>query len=409
VPVAIDQAATEELMNRMHIRRALAALCLAAPLSIAMTAAPASASGSTRWVDRDGHAGPNSCGGSATASKTIQKAVTASGPNDTVKVCPGTYVERVRISGNRHGLTLMSVTSHAAIIKAKADATFNTIVLLKITSVDNVTVKDFSIRPLRANSHDSCDDGDGITVSASANVSIQDNQIKPAGSGPFCGLFRAITATAGTTGTIHANDITDYLDGGIVMSGAGTNLSVTSNTITYAQVGLDPAGGAAIGLSGSAKGSVTGNTITGPASGPGSPSQPAAGVQLDGSGSGVNVKDNTIAGMAANIEIDSATGGTISGNTISGGQTSLDMQAAKNITVTGNTAHDATVYGIYLADAATGNNVHDNDFTTSKNFKLADCKGQSSTVVSVGSNNSFEDNKGDKSNPAAICAGRPPG
>jgi len=37
--------------------------------------------------------------------------VTASGPNDTVKVCPGTYTERVQIIGSAHdGLRLESLT-----------------------------------------------------------------------------------------------------------------------------------------------------------------------------------------------------------------------------------------------------------------------------------------------------------
>jgi len=184
-------------MSRLHLRRTLAphiaALFVIAPLAVAIVAAPASASGTTRWVDKDGHAGPSACSGSATAKTTIQKAINASAANDTVKVCPGTYVEKVTISGARTGLTLQSTTNHAAIIKAPDDATFNTITLVKITSVSGVTVKGFSIQPLRdENSHSYCDDANGIVATGSKSLTISKNEIKPSGNGPFCGVFTGI-------------------------------------------------------------------------------------------------------------------------------------------------------------------------------------------------------------------------
>src|SRR5262249_25452454 len=111
----------------------------------------------------------------------------------------------------------------------------------------------------------------------------------------------------------------------------------------------------------------------------------------------------------AGIELTHASGGSITNNKMTGGQTSLDMQNADNLTVSGNVAHSATVYGFYIANAATGDNVHDNDFRTTSNFNLKDCKGESSTVVSVGSGNQFDSNEGNTSSPAALCAGRPPG
>src|SRR5438105_7536447 len=49
---------------------------------------------------------------------TIQSAVNASGPNDSVKVCPGTYTEQVVIMGHQHdGLRLESVNPLAATIQ----------------------------------------------------------------------------------------------------------------------------------------------------------------------------------------------------------------------------------------------------------------------------------------------------
>jgi parallel beta-helix repeat protein len=395
-------------VNRFRTYRAVGSVVLLATLAAALAPAPVSASGTTRWVDDDGKAGPSSCSGSATAKTRIQKAINASGANDTIKVCPGTYTEKPSISGARDGLTLTSVTSHAAIIKAKDVATYDTIVLVQVTDVDNVTIKGFSIRPLRADSSGYCDIGDGIDVSGSKNVSIKGNEIRPAGNGPFCGVFSGVSATAGTTGTIKHNVITDYHENGIHLGGNGTNMTVSKNTVTFAQVGLDPAGGAAIRVDTGAKGSITGNTITGPATG-GTAPQPAAGVELNSSASGTNITDNTIARMAADIKVNGASGGTISGNTMTGGQAGLDLLDGDDMTVTDNTSAKATVSGFAIGNGSTGDNVHDNDFRTNKNGNLLfDCKGESSLVVSVGSGNTFDANLGDTSKPAALCTDRVP-
>jgi hypothetical protein len=399
-----------EVIDRIHVRRSVApyvaGLFLIAPLAIALSAAPVSASGTTRWVDKDGHAGPGACSGTATAHKKIQPTITASAANDTIRVCPGTYVEKLTISGARQGLTLVSTTDHAAIVKAPSDATFNTIVLIKVTSVDNVTIKGFSVQPLRANSHDSCDDGDGIDVSGSKGVTVTKNEIKPSGNGPFCGVFTAISATGGTTGTISSNTVTDYIDSGIRLRGAGTSLTVTGNTVTFAQVGLSTAGGAAILLDTSAKGTIASNTINGPAAGAGNPPQPAAGIQLDGSASGVTVTGNAIARMAADIDLLNATGGSVTGNTMNGGQVGLDMEGANGVAVSGNVSHAAIGAGFGILNPSKNNNVHDNDFRTDANFALADCRGQSAVVVSVASGNVFNNNLGNSSNPAVLCDGR---
>src|SRR5205814_5915871 len=53
----------------------------------------------------------------ATPYTTIQAGVDASGPGDTVKVCPGTYQEQVRIISHSHdGLKLESVRPLQAVI-----------------------------------------------------------------------------------------------------------------------------------------------------------------------------------------------------------------------------------------------------------------------------------------------------
>ncbi len=71
-------------------------------------------SGTTFWVDNT----PLDGDCPQATFTTIQAAVNASGPNDTIKICPGTYTEQVQIVGHIHdGLRLESLTPLAAAIQ----------------------------------------------------------------------------------------------------------------------------------------------------------------------------------------------------------------------------------------------------------------------------------------------------
>jgi polygalacturonase len=100
------------------------------------------AEAATRWVAKDGKAGPSSCSGTRNAAKTIQAAVTASAAGDTVVVCPGTYRERIVIGGTRNDLTVRSSTVGGAIIRSPAS--LNNI--LTITGVEDAVVSGFKIQ-----------------------------------------------------------------------------------------------------------------------------------------------------------------------------------------------------------------------------------------------------------------------
>lgn len=73
------------------MRRSLG-ICMSSVVVLAMFAAPAAAATRTRWVDDDGGAGPTGCGGDRPAARSIQAAIDASGPGDTIRVCDGNYV-----------------------------------------------------------------------------------------------------------------------------------------------------------------------------------------------------------------------------------------------------------------------------------------------------------------------------
>ena len=385
---------------------------LLSSVALSMLASPASAAGRTRWVDDDGKVGTSGCSGTRTAYKTIQKGVNAAGAGDTVKVCPGTYVGPVTIRGARNGLILRSVADLGATIKAVDEATFGTTYLVTIDDVDKVTVTGFKVRALLGTSHSYCDVSTGIRAVSAKNVLITRNDIRPTGPGAFCGVYDGITATDGTTGTISHNVVKDYRDDGIDLKGAGTNVVIDANSVTFAHLNFVQAtGGSAVLLDDGANGAVRGNTITGPASGPGNPSQPLSGVMLDGTGSATSVRGNTIARFAGDIRIQHANGGNVHDNDMTGGQVGVDLIDGDNMSIYGNTSSAATVNGLFVAGTAaandgartTGANVHDNDFRTNSNGSNEDCKGSSSYVVSVSASNTFTDNKGNSSNPAAVC------
>lgn len=381
--------------------RAASALVLAT-LAFALVAAPASAAGKTRWVDDDGKAGSAGCDAKASAFKTVQKAVTASGAGDTVRVCPGTYVGFVTISGARDGLVLKSTKPHKAILKAPAEAIFDTTHLVTVDNVDKVTVSGFALRPLRATSHSFCDWSTGIRALDARTLSIIGNDVRPAGSGPFCGIYDGIALNAGTTGTVSGNVIKDYRNDGIHIEGAGTDVTIKDNAITFAHVGLNNTGGSGVQIITGAIAIVRGNTITGPAAGPGNPPQPQAGVRLSSPGAATVIRANTISARASDIEVHAANGVIIRDNVLTGGQVALNIFNGDGMSVFGNVATLSTVNGLYVAASATGNNVHDNDFRVTG----YDCQGE---TADTGPNNTWTDKLGNQSNPSILCGHRPPG
>jgi parallel beta-helix repeat protein len=132
-----------------------------------------SSAGSTYWVDNT----PLNGDCPQVSYPTIQAAINASGPNDTVKVCPGIYPEQVRIVGSSHdGLKLESLKPLAAVIQWPAVETFP-LALVYFNQANGVTVRGFTISGPFTFGGCSPDRHEGVLVDNAFDERIHHNRI----------------------------------------------------------------------------------------------------------------------------------------------------------------------------------------------------------------------------------------
>jgi parallel beta-helix repeat protein len=274
----------------MHRTTRLTSVGLVIVAALAATIAPASAATNTnRWVDADGHAGAAGCDASATAFTTIQAAVTASGADDTVIVCPGTYAEQVKITGDRAGLTLRSSTPFGATIMSPSSMhnISGANAIIGVVHVDDVTVRGFKVI---ARTQAPCEDVEAaIAVFGSQDAQIRGNRLLvPGVIGGDCFEFIGIAVgdtwvsdgsdARQTSATVASNEVRDALYYSIVAFSEGklVDVDVLGNSVR-AYFGSPPAGGPiitsgtayfGIGAFGHVQGSIANNVIQGASGAP---------------------------------------------------------------------------------------------------------------------------------------------
>ena len=229
-----------------------------------------SAQAATLLVDVDGLATATDCNGVSGAFTTIQAAVNAAAPGDTIQICPGNYNEQVvvtksnlTIRGSGSGVTVLRPTA----VVQNTTAIFSGAPVKPILLVDgaaNITVASLTI------------DG-GIADSGAAPLppcpvagfymgiyyrnssgTINATHVTNMTSSTVCGLgIRAEAATVRAT----TNLLDRYGDAGISCAGPGTQCLVTGNTVRglgpvdyHAQGGID--------VRNQAGATISGNVIT---------------------------------------------------------------------------------------------------------------------------------------------------
>ena len=203
-------------------------------------------SGNTLWVDNTPLDGD--CPQATFVS--IQAAVNASGPNDTIKVCPGTYTEQVQIFGHTHdGVRLESLTPLAAIIQWPPVVTPEH-VLVHIMDADRVSIRGFTMSGPFTSGGCSVDRYEGVRFENAFDGRVTHNHItlirdsNPA----FWGCQQGDAVAIGqrlpnqpppfgvpASARVDHNVIDRYQKNGVQAVNPGTFADVRNNTITYVE------------------------------------------------------------------------------------------------------------------------------------------------------------------------------
>jgi parallel beta-helix repeat protein len=186
---------------------------------------------------------------------TIQSAVTAAASGDTIRVCPGTYIEQVTIPAGKNNLTLLSTTSLAAIIKAPA-VMVDPKAIVRVNGATGVTVRGFTITGPGGGPCDSL--RYGVRVDGGGSATIRNNHITEIRDEPFSGCQNGVAILVGRqleaqvgSATIVENLIDKYQKNGPTVSNVGSSATITGNiirgigpTAIIAQNGVQVSGGA---------------------------------------------------------------------------------------------------------------------------------------------------------------------
>jgi parallel beta-helix repeat protein len=243
---------------------------------------------------------------------TIQAAINASSPGDTIKVLPGIYTEQLTISKS---LTIIGSGAKSTIVESPPleDLETNVIGRPYIVEVNNetqVSMKGFTINGLEGTN---CGTLIGISVLDNGSINLMSAVIKGCtqnailiGAAPFFPSGPQVGHA-----TITKTFVTDYVDHGVFALGSGSTLTMSYNNI----VGSNP-NSAVVGILFvfGAKGTITHNEVSENICnllecGPDFFTQlQSAGIVADSAGEGSVISNNYISNNDAGIAIIGTSG-----------------------------------------------------------------------------------------------------
>jgi parallel beta-helix repeat protein len=342
---------------------------------------------------------------------SIQAAVTAASPGDSVKVCPGTYTEQVRITKDK--LKVFSRNPQEATIKAPAVMT-DPKAIVEIAGGSDVSVRDFVITGpgggpcdsirfgvlIGSTSSDPNGPTKGVDLSHNRITRIQDT---PPGG---CQNGNAVQVGRQSTGLVADADVSDnqidaYQKTGVVVDGAGSSARVRQNTITgLGSVNFIAQNG--VQVSRQAVAEVRQNTITDNLFAP--QTFASAGVLLFEASSATEIRQNTILRNDEGVYLSGQDGGTVrqnesSDNTFDGfGLT----EGSTNIAVEHNVAERNGFDGVYAGADTAENVIAQNHLSDNAEH---DCHDDSTGPHPPGVANQWEKNHGVTENKPGLCRG----
>ena len=247
---------------------------------------------------------------------SIQAAVTAALPGDTVRVYKGTYREQVTV-GKR--LTLEAVGKQEAVIQPPAGGVAGA--LVRVTGAHGVVVDGFTVRGPGA------DLTGGIAVLGGASASVVNNLVTDIRNDPLSGNQTGFgIVVIDSDAVVAGNTVARYQKAGIAADGTGT-VTIRDNTVT----GVGPTATIAqngIQLTAGAAGTVTGNRVSGNVYTPAGTE--STGVVLVGAGA-VAVTDNRLTGNEIGLAAVKQTAGLL---------------------VSDNRVAESVLYGVQLTDSS---------------------------------------------------------
>ena len=372
---------------------------------------------------------------------TIQSAVLAANPGDTIKVDPGTYKEQVIIDTNSRGATLNNLKlegsgqSSTFIQLPPTAPPSQTTAILEISIAQKVTVNGFTIEGPGNTPFASI--GYGVEVDHGGSAIITNNHITHIRDNPLSGDQNGVgilvgRQSQGTTGSamISHNIIDDYQKGGIVVDNTGSSAMIDHNTITG--VGSTPLiAQNGIQISRGATANVTSNNVSQNLYAAASPTgdestgillfQPGAvmvaGNMLSHNDVGIyslaasapKIGNNNVSFSTFNgIVLDATTRAQVNNNTTdnngSGGSGDggiAVIDTSMNNTVNGNMSNNNDGDGIF-ADSTTMGNVFSNN--TMRGNSIWDAEDQSHGTGTAGTANTWKGNHGGTSNPPGLVS-----
>lgn len=319
---------------------------------------------------------------------TIQSAVTAANPGDTIYICPALYSEQVLVT---KPLTLVGIAQqnvNRVLVQPAALTTvssFGFVAVITVANTTGVTISNIAVDASN-NNVSACTPGlsgihfynasgvlDGVAVSgARLSVPTSCTTLFP---GNGAGVQAdGNTGTSPSNITVQNSSIHDFGRNGVLVIGPGEQVNIVGNAIA----GVGPSYGVnqfGVFLANGATGKVTGNNITqGHCGSMGINdcfNMRSEGVVLRSSGNGVLVENNVINNVQAGVFVNVATGAIITGNLISNvdALSAIHLQGAVSNQVIANRISHVGPFSFDTANNEEGCGVNDiSGSNSSQNF-----------------------------------------
>lgn len=357
---------------------------------LAVGAGPAAAAIVTRVVDSTPASYCHNATPNVAANKftSIQPAIDASSPNDTVLVCPGTYAELVKIDRNSsnvvlNGLKVLSNTTHLATVAAPSTITGSDAVVT-VGEAAKVTFSRFNVTGPGPSGCGSIkagvwvrDGASGAIVTLNRVLNIRDNPLSGCQNG-YGIVFGSSDGPTSGSGLVQGNEVNGYQKNGIVARQAGSVVTIDKNTIVGA--GTTPLiAQNGIVLQSGAQGKITANKVN--ANWYENPSDP----------------DTTATGI---LTFSPSTAlNTIQSNVVLDNQDNIYIYDTQNSHVYTNQARNGEL-GVFN-DVTSTNNRYDSNRAV--NNSIYDCEDDSTGAKTAGTANTWLSNIGALRTPLGIC------